>query len=290
VQPFAGVADVESSAIAGPYQFAFDAVATGAVTAANATNPRVDIIYVQIDDPGESDGSSVPAVTRKYLAGTAAPSPSAPALPVTRAFVIANINVPVSGGGSPTVTWNAPYTVAAGGILPTGSSTTYPASPSVGQYVDDAALGGLVRWTGSIWDDGGWTAYTPTLAGLTLGNGTLDSQYTRRGDYVEVEGSVVFGSTTSIPGPGVTVSLPVAANAKYNLANVAFAQGIGGAILSGGAFNSLIAEFLGGNTVVTLAAATATGTYVNQSSLSSVIPVTWTTGAVLSWKFSYRTA
>jgi hypothetical protein len=289
-QPFAGIADVETLAIAGPYPFAFDTVQTGAVAAANVSNPRADIMYVQIDDPSE-DASLVPAATLKYLAGTVLVGGilTAP-LPVTRAFIVAYINVPISGGGSPSVTWAAPYVVAAGGILPTASSAGYPANATAGQYVDDASLGGLVRFDGSVWDDGGFKAYTPTMAGLTLGNGTLDSQYMRRGDYVEVEGSVVFGSTTSIPGPGVTISLPVPANAKYNVASVAFAAGVGGAILSGGAFNSLIVEFLGGNTVVTLAAATATGTYVNQSSLSSVIPVTWTTGAVLSWKFSYRTA
>lgn len=178
VQPFAGIADVESSAIAGPYQFAFDAVATGSVTAANASNPRVDIVYVQIDDPAESDGSSVPAVTRKYLAGTAAASPVAPALPVARAFVIANINVPISGGGSPTVTWTAPLAVAAGGILPVASSASYPASPYVGQQVDDASLGYTLRYAGSLWqpEGSGLNLVYPTSvagSGVTLSSGLV---------------------------------------------------------------------------------------------------------------------
>lgn len=50
-------------------RFAIDAVASIAVTAADATNPRIDIVYV----------SSVGAIT--YLAGTAAASPAAPATP-----------------------------------------------------------------------------------------------------------------------------------------------------------------------------------------------------------------
>lgn len=116
-QPFAGLCDGQVAGEAGPYPFAFDAVETGAVTAANGSNPRIDIIYVDVDDPSE-DASSVPLVTRKYLAGVAAPAgtqvaPSAPAGCMT----VAHINVPKSGGGSPTVTWVAPYCAAAGGVV-----------------------------------------------------------------------------------------------------------------------------------------------------------------------------
>ena len=148
--PLAGVADVETAAEAGMVSFAFDANATGAVTAANATYARRDLIYVQVDIPVE-DGSSVPVVTRKYVAGVASGTPVDPALPVSRAFAIARINVPASGGGSPTVTWIAPYAVAAGGILPVPSSASYPAAPYTGQVVDDAALGYALRWNGSAW-------------------------------------------------------------------------------------------------------------------------------------------
>ena len=116
VNPHAGILDVQTSAIAGPYQYAIDAAVTGAVTAANATNPRKDIVYVKLDDPAEGDGSSVPAVTPLYLAGTAAAVPVPPATPA-RSMVLAIINVPVSGGGSPTVTWSAPYIAGAGGRI-----------------------------------------------------------------------------------------------------------------------------------------------------------------------------
>jgi hypothetical protein len=120
-RPHAGVLDVETAAEAGPYGYAIDANVTGSVNAANATNPRIDIIYVQLSDPAESDGSSVPGVLVDYLAGTAASSPSAPAAPA-RAVAIAQINVPAAGGGSPSVTWVAPYAVAAGGVIPVRST------------------------------------------------------------------------------------------------------------------------------------------------------------------------
>lgn len=105
--PHAGILDVESAAEAGPYGYAVDANVTGAVTAANASNPRVDLLYARLSDPAESDGSSMPQVEILYLAGTAAASPSAPATPA-RGSALAWINVPVAGGGSPTVTWVAP--------------------------------------------------------------------------------------------------------------------------------------------------------------------------------------
>lgn len=106
-KPHAGILDAESAAEAGPYGYAVDANVTGVVTAANASNPRVDLIYARLSDPAESDGSSVPQVEILYLAGTAASNPSAPATPA-RGSALAWINVPVSGGGSPTVTWVAP--------------------------------------------------------------------------------------------------------------------------------------------------------------------------------------
>jgi hypothetical protein len=123
VQPHAGLLDLETALQASAYAYSSDAAVTGTMTAANATNPRVDVIWVTVNDAAESDGTSAstpPNVAFGYSAGTAAASPVAPgvgqgspAVP-TRSMIIAQINVPVSGGGSPTVTWIAPYCAAAG--------------------------------------------------------------------------------------------------------------------------------------------------------------------------------
>jgi hypothetical protein len=155
-QPFAGNADVESLAIAGGYPFAFDAVQTGAVTPASASYPRADIMYVQIDDPSE-DGSATPAASLKYAAGTVLVGGvlTAP-LPVTRAFIVATINVPISGGGSPSVTWGAPVVVAAGAILPVPTVAALPSVGYPGQYAsvtaDPNPLNNMLyTWTGAAW-------------------------------------------------------------------------------------------------------------------------------------------
>ena len=81
VGPLAGVMDVQTASEAGPYLFACNAAQTGAVSAAHATLPRIDIVYIRLDDPAESDGTATPLVVAGYLAGTAAASPAAPAAP-----------------------------------------------------------------------------------------------------------------------------------------------------------------------------------------------------------------
>jgi len=131
IHPHAGVLDTQASAAAGPYWYAIPADETGTVNAAHATWPRKDILWVRIDDPGETDGSFVPAIVTGYTAGTAAASPAVPATPA-RAMRLATISVPLSGGGSPTITFDAPFMAAAGVLdpavtavgVPTGAFTT----------------------------------------------------------------------------------------------------------------------------------------------------------------------
>lgn len=105
IGPHAGIIDVETSASAGAYLYASDANVTKTVNAADATNPRIDLISVTVDDPAESDGS-VPQVTFVYTPGSAVASPVPPATPAQN-IALAQINVPASGGGASTVTWVA---------------------------------------------------------------------------------------------------------------------------------------------------------------------------------------
>lgn len=113
VAAHSGILDTQTAAAAGPYFYATDGSDTGSITAANATNPRIDILYVKVND-NVQDGSGLLSGQVLYLAGTAAASPVQPATPA-RGLAIARINVPTSGGGSPTITWVAP--TAAGGLL-----------------------------------------------------------------------------------------------------------------------------------------------------------------------------
>ena len=46
VTPHCGVLDVETNSTAGPYNYSFDTNQVGAVNAADATNPRADLLSV----------------------------------------------------------------------------------------------------------------------------------------------------------------------------------------------------------------------------------------------------
>jgi hypothetical protein len=163
VRPFAAFIDVEAAAAAGGYAVAFDANVTGAMNAADATNPRIDLISVQVNDPAESDGTSIstpPFAQIIYTAGTAAASPTVPATPA-RCLVLAQINVAAAGGGSPTTTWVAP----AFGVPPRAqyyqrtatdlTTSTYTKLTLFNRYVDTIGIdltagpGNFVMPTGS---------------------------------------------------------------------------------------------------------------------------------------------
>lgn len=207
VAAHAGLIDAEAANEAGPYTYSFDAVVSGAMTAANATNPRIDVVYVRIDDPAESDGTSTPLAAIGYQAGTAAPSPVAPTVWTgsARSMVLAQINVPVSGGGSPSVVWVAPTLIAPGGITP-ATSAAFGSGTYVGQYIDDAALG-LLRWSGSAWvvvsrtDNTGWVAPTLLNGWANFGSGFRPTAYRRINGEVEIRGTVKSGT-------GVIFNLP----------------------------------------------------------------------------------
>lgn len=56
-----------------------------------------------------------------------------------------------------------------------------------------------------------WTAYTPALTGVTLGNGTLTAASLQAGKLTFCRGSLTLGSTSSITTT-VRIALPVTAN------------------------------------------------------------------------------
>lgn len=88
----------------GAYRYALP-LKSGDVTAADATNARVDRVDVQITaGDGETTHDSIDVV---YTAGTPSANPVAPVAP-DNSFPLAEIQMPKAGGGDPTFTWKAP--------------------------------------------------------------------------------------------------------------------------------------------------------------------------------------
>lgn len=172
----AGILDVQTAAEAGPYAFAVDAAVTGAMTAANATNPRTDIIYDQLNDNAEdSTGSVAASVTPKYLAGAAQADAPVPATPA-RSIVLARINVPRSGAGNPSVTWVAPYAASAGGMLPVYNQTERDALTKT----EPLLIWRLDKHWAEFWNGSGWEVigthaerdtFVPYNSGAYIGGG-----------------------------------------------------------------------------------------------------------------------
>lgn len=68
-------------------------------------------------------------------------------------------------------------------------------------------------------ESSGWTAFTPTLTKITLGDGTLTGYYRKVGRTVHYRIGLVFGSTTSFE-PTPLLALPVAPATTYLSADV----------------------------------------------------------------------
>lgn len=69
-----------------------------------------------------------------------------------------------------------------------------------------------------------WTSFTPTVAQMTLGNGTTAAQWARVGKTIFYRGLITLGSTTTLGASAPTVSIPV--NARTSGADVLSNQGI----------------------------------------------------------------
>lgn len=137
-----------ATSTSGPYRVALLETA-GEVNPADL-QPRKDILVCQVQDDDE-DSSGQRRARPLYVAGTADASPVEPAVP-DGAFRLATIDVPASGGGSPTLTVNTPYAVAAGGVLPVPDYDALPTSGvGAGMVAYRKDSNSLVGHTGAAW-------------------------------------------------------------------------------------------------------------------------------------------
>lgn len=122
--PCSAVINPGAATAQGAYRWSTDSNVTAAnnLNAADATNTRIDIVYIQINDSSSGDASGALSAPVLYAAGVPSATPAAPALP-PRSFLVGTITVPKVNGGAPTVVTNPAIFVAAGGILPVADGT-----------------------------------------------------------------------------------------------------------------------------------------------------------------------
>lgn len=107
-----------------------------------------------------------------------------------------------------------------------------------------------------------WVSYAPTVASMSVGNGTLVGAYKEIGKTVYFRIFFTFGTTSAVT-PGPTFSLPVAALNALSVVSAAF-------------FDSSASTYLPG--VGVTYSTTTVGPVATGGPLTSTIPFTWATG------------
>ena len=135
---------------------------------------------------------------------------------------------------------------------------------------------------------GTYTAYTPTLGQITIGNGTIETSYCRVNNFVHYLGKITFGSTTSITGANGNFTLPLTADVPAT--NVSYAMGkcFFYDVSSGSFYPGTIA--MANSTTVYGGITTASGSYTQWGGWSSTAPFTWATGDYMTLNITYKAA
>ena len=194
-----------------------------AITAANATNPRIDLIVARVKDAAYSGATNT--FSLEVVTGTAAASPVAPVTPVD-SYVLASIAVAAAVTSILTAnitdlrsntTNNSGRLAGVGGVI-VCDSTTRPGAPTTGMEIFETDTGKVLAYYGAAWIEitntaQSWTSYTPTLANITIGTGgTNVGRWRRVGADVEFAVVVTLGSAGIAIGTAPTINLPVAAD------------------------------------------------------------------------------
>lgn len=176
-----------TAALQSAYTYLNDATKAVTISAANATNPRRDLIVARVQDA--TYAGAVNSATVEVVTGTPAASPVAPATPAS-SIVLAEILLPAGAGGaavtSGMITDRRQYTVAKGGVLPIDGTAGRPASPYIGQTVYRRDIGLEESWNGSVWHQIVDDSTAQTMSNKTLTAPTLNA--------------AVFGSDPTVTG------------------------------------------------------------------------------------------
>lgn len=247
-----------ASALQGPYNMVNDASVTLAIAAADATNPRRDLVIAQIRDD-TYDGSGFRDARLTVVTGTPAASPSDPSLSAhPNALVLARVEV------------------AALASTITNANITDLREPA-GYHELDARIDALEAL-------GVWTAFTPSWSGLTVGNGAQSGEYMYLPGEMRVRATLTLGSTSSVTGPvGLTLpngeTIRAAARESFRtFGDVTFRD-------TGSATHIGVVQYLGSASVA-MNRQVVSGSKVTATTVSSTTPFTWTTGDILLADFT----
>lgn len=152
-------------------------------------------------------------------------------------------------------------------------------SPVTGDECIVGTTGYLYNSPSWVVVSGPWSSYTPTVTGITIGNGTVVGRYSKVVDTVIAEVLVTLGSTSAVTG-GITVTLPTT-SARGKLVGTAVARP------NASSSYSLVAYAAAASTLVAIGVPGTNGILNNTSSTS---PATWASTGWLLVQITYEAA
>lgn len=130
-----------------------------------------------------------------------------------------------------------------------------------------------------------WTSWTPTLTGITLGNGTITSRYLQIGKTVHFSFIFTLGTTSAITG-AVSITLPISKqnNSESPNSTVTLRQtGVTPTVIG-------LARSTIGSNVLNIYAMNTASTYIVSADLTATIPWTWASTHTIGVSGTYEAA
>lgn len=199
-------AALSRGASSGAVLLANDGVVNVVTTAAPGSNSRYDVVYVWQREFSLDGTDSEPVIG--VVQGTAAASPTVPSLAafpgaVELARILVPAGVTATNSGT-TITQTAPFTAAAGGVVPFRTKVEMDAVTILPNGIFGVVLADLTRWTfnGTSWAaqtvaDSGYIAMTLLNSWVNFGGAYSTARYRKVGGWVELTGLIKSGTTTS---------------------------------------------------------------------------------------------
>jgi hypothetical protein len=214
----------------GVYVTSNDAAKSLTISAADATNPRKDLIVSRVKDAEfgiAGDTGPLEVVAGTATGGLTAGNATGRPTPPENALILAEVFVPAGAASSAsyTITDLRTRATALGGAFVAASSATYPSPATEGMEVIDLALDQKLIYNGSAWVPfgayGAWTTYSPTWrAGTTALAHTRLGGYEIKGKALTFRASIAFTGAAGAAG-AITVGLPAGVALKSGMTQVA---------------------------------------------------------------------
>ncbi len=170
-------------------------------------------------------------------------------------------------------------------------NAAYP-SPAEQQMCAVAGVGVQIvrsgQWT-TIWapTDGVWSNYTPTLDGVTVGNGVVEGRWMRRGRMIHGRVKLTLGTTSSVSGTiGMALPVPQSVDGAYTTSRTP----LGLAMAFNGSGRATGIVYAHDAFVARIHAPVATPTSLASAVWGPTYPHTWAAGHDLNLNFEYEAA